>query len=203
MARIVIGHGYTNTRPEGHWLRNLATVSRSAGHQVFYPQFPSPEAPKVQEWQDLLVAETALAHEITKHTQESLSDELIFVGHSLGSVNWILAAGRQVLPARFDRVLLVAPADPKLLERIPGYELDLDDPNFRANVVEATESLTLLGSDSDPWSPRGIQATFADLLGLEAKIFEGAKHFSKDDGFGPWQGIIDWIADPTADLTIR
>ena len=203
MARIVIGHGYTNTRPVGHWLRTLATSQRAAGHQVFYPQFPSPEAPKVEAWQNLLIAETELAAEIAQHRTDAPADELIYVGHSLGSVNWLLAAGRGALPAKFDRVLLVAPADPKLLELIPGYELELDAPQFVANVHAATSSLTLLGSDSDPWSPRGIQETFGEPLGLTARIFEGAKHFSKDDGFGPWQGVLDWVADPSADLTIR
>lgn len=198
MARVVIGHGYTNTRPEGHWQRYLATELRATGHQVFYPQFPNPEAPDAAAWQALLVAETGLANELN-HS----AGELIYVGHSLGSVNWMLAASRQALPAKFDRVLLVAPADPALLGRIPGFDLDLADPKLPARVAEATASLTLIGSDSDPWSPNGIQRTFADPLGLTAKILPGAKHFSKDDGFGRWQGVIDWVGSPEADLTLR
>lgn len=197
MARVIIGHGYTNVRPEGHWQRNLAQSLRSSGHQVFYPQFPSPEAPEAQTWQSLLIAETGLAAEIEG------AGELIFVGHSLGSVNWLLAASREVLPATFDRVLLVAPADPSLLGRMRGFDLDLNDPNLAANVATATRSLTLIGSDSDPWSPNGVQATFGDPLQSEAIITPGAKHFSKDDGFGPWQGVIDWVANPQADLTLR
>lgn len=198
MARVVIGHGYTNNRPVEHWQHRAAVALRNAGHQVHYPQFPSPEAPIATDWQALLLAETALADELSPQ-----HGELIYVGHSLGSVNWLLAAGLGLLPAKFDRVLLVAPADPALLGKIPGYDLALADTGFVANVHAAAAQITLLGSDSDPWSPRGIQATFGDALGLEAQILPGAKHFSKDDGFGPWQGVIDWVADSAADLTLR
>ena len=197
MARVIIGHGYTNVRPEGHWQRNLAQSLRAAGHQVFYPQFPNPDAPIADDWQSLLIAETGLAAEIQG------AGELIYVGHSLGSVNWLLAASRGSLPTTFDRVLLVAPADPSLLGRMPGFDLDLSVPNLAAKVAAATRSLTLIGSDSDPWSPNGIQATFGDPLQTQAIIAPGAKHFSKDDGFGPWRGVIDWVADPQSDLTLR
>ena len=203
MARVVIGHGYTNTRPEGHWQRYLATELRAAGHQVFYPQFPNPESPDASAWQLLLAAETALAADLATGYFGADAGELIYVGHSLGSVNWLLAANHQTLPARFDRVLLVAPADPAMLGRIPGFDLDLADPELPARVTEATANLTLIGSDSDPWSPNGIERTFADPLGLVAKILPGAKHFSKDDGFGRWQGVIDWVGNPEADLTLR
>lgn len=203
MARVVIGHGYTNTRPEGHWQRYLATELRAAGHQVFYPQFPNPEAPDAAAWQALLAAETALAADLATGSFGAEVGELIYIGHSLGGVNWLLAASRQALPAKFDRVLLVAPADPAMLGRIPGFDLNLADPQLPARVTEATANLTLIGSDSDPWSPNGIQRTFADPLGLTAKIQPGAKHFSKDDGFGRWHGVIDWVGNPEADLTLR
>jgi predicted alpha/beta hydrolase family esterase len=165
---------------------------------VHYTQFPAPQAPVATDWQALLVAEAELAA-----TLDARHGELIYIGHSLGSVNWLLAAGTGVLPAKFDRVLLVAPADPALLGMIPGYDIPLGNPDFVANIRASAKSIVLLGSDSDPWSPNGIQATFGNPLGLEAQVIEGAKHFSKDDGFGPWQGVIDWVADPEADLTLR
>lgn len=197
MARLIIGHGYTNLRPAEHWQHRLANAARNRGHQVFYPQFPAPEAPQVSAWQDLLVAETHMAANLQGH------GELIYVGHSLGCVNWLLAAGRGALPAVFDRVLLVAPAAPELLGVVPGFEPELGDAGFVAAVHASARSITLLGSDKDPWSPRGLEQTYALPLGLPARIIEGAKHFSRDDGFGPWQGVIDWIDSSEADLAIR
>lgn len=197
MARVIIGHGYTNLRPVEHWQRHLALAARQRGHQVFYPQFPAPQAPVVGDWQDLLIAETRLAAEVEG------AGELIFVGHSLGSVNWILAAGLGILPIRFDRVLLVAPAAPELLTIAPGFAPELANERFVANVHSAASSIELVGSDKDPWSPRGIQQTYGDPLGLPVRIIEGAKHFSRDDGFGSWQGVIDWVDSAEANLAIR
>jgi hypothetical protein len=34
-------------------------------------------------------------------------------------------------------------------------------------------------------------------------VIEGAKHLALSDGWGRWQGVIDWVSDPTADLTVR
>lgn len=197
MARVIIGHGYTNLRPAEHWQRHLALAARQRGHQVFYPQFPAPQAPVVGDWQDLLIAETQLAAEVEG------AGELVFIGHSLGSVNWILAAGQGILPTRFDRVLLVAPAAPELLTIAPGFAPELANERFVANVHSAASSIELVGSDKDPWSPRGIQQTYGDPLGLPVRIIEGAKHFSRDDGFGPWRGVIDWIDSAEANLAIR
>ncbi|MEY3909203.1 MAG: hypothetical protein RLZZ90_1110, partial [Actinomycetota bacterium] len=51
--------------------------------------------------------------------------------------------------------------------------------------------------------PRGIQQTFGDPLGLQAVILDGAKHLALSDGFTYWQGVIDWVLDSQADLTVR
>jgi hypothetical protein len=48
-----------------------------------------------------------------------------------------------------------------------------------------------------------MQATFGDPLGVEAVIIPGARHFTAADGWGQWSGVIDWVADPTADITKR
>jgi hypothetical protein len=51
------------------------------------------------------------------------------------------------------------------------------------------------------WQPSGIQAGVGDMIGIEAVVVPGAKHFSTLDGFTQWQGVIDWVNDPSADLT--
>jgi predicted alpha/beta hydrolase family esterase len=32
---------------------------------------------------------------------------------------------------------------------------------------------------------------------------KGAGHFNLASGFSQWQGVIDWINDPAADITVR
>jgi predicted alpha/beta hydrolase family esterase len=90
-----------------------------------------------------------------------------------------------------------------LLGEIKGLNANLSDQKVRAALHASAKSITLVGSDSDPWSPRGIQQTFGDPLGLQAVILEGAKHLALSDGFTYWQGVIDWVLDSQADLTVR
>lgn len=196
MARVLIMHGWKNHRVAGNWHRHLAAELRKLGHQVFYPQFPSADDPKLIEWQNLLVEEL-------HHLAEAGDGEIVVVGHSLGCLNWIQAAATGVLPFKVDRVLLAAPADPNLLLDLPGLRVNLDDPDIRDAVLDSANSVTLVGSDEDPWTPNGLQKTYGEPLGLNAVIIEGARHLALSDGFSYWQGVIDWVLDPTADLRIR
>lgn len=196
MAKVLILHGWTNRRQQGHWQRHLATALREQGHIVAYPQFPNTDAPKLDEWQELLGAELDILAEVS-------ADETVVIGHSLGCVNWIQGAATGLIRKPVDRVLLVAPADPRMLGEVEGLNVDLNNPEVAAATHASTASLTVLASDKDKWTPRGIQATFGEPLGLEAVILPGAGHLSLDDGFGFWQGVIDWVNDPKADLTKR
>ena len=196
MAKVLILHGWTNRRQPGHWQRHLANELRKQGHIVAYPQFPNPDQPKLAEWQELLVAELDILAEIE-------AGETIVIGHSLGCINWIQGASTGLITTPVDRVLLVAPADPWVLGEVEGLKVDLTDPAVAAATHASTASLTVLASEKDKWTPRGIHATFGEPLGLTPVILEGAGHLSLDDGFGFWQGVIDWVNDPKADLTRR
>jgi predicted alpha/beta hydrolase family esterase len=196
MARILIMHGWTNRRQEGVWQRKLASALRQQGHQVLYPQFPNTDAPVLEEWQELLLAELDLL-------AEAGDGETIVIGHSLGCVNWIQAAAEGKIKTPVDRLLLVAPADPGLLGEVKGLKVNLKKRQVVDAALGSTKSLTLVGSDLDPWLPDGVQATYGDLLGVHAVILEGVKHFSLTDGFSDWQGVLNWVNDPAADLRIR
>jgi predicted alpha/beta hydrolase family esterase len=196
MAKVLILHGWTNRRQQGHWQRHLATALRQQGHIVAYPQFPNPDEPKLDDWQELLAAELDILAEIE-------DGETIVIGHSLGCINWIQGAATGLIARPVDRVLLVAPADPRLLGEVEGLKVALTDSDVASATIASTASLTVLASDKDKWTPRGIQATFGDPLGVEAVILPGAGHLSLDDGFGFWQGVIDWVNNPKADLTQR
>lgn len=196
MARVLINHGWTNRRPKGMWARHLAAELRADGHVVIYPQFPNTDNPVLEEWQGLLVDEL-------EHLDEAGAGETIFIGHSLGCINWIQAAATGKIVNPVDRVLLVAPADPKLLDEVPGMNVDLTNADVAQSVLASARSLTVVGSDKDPWAPRGVQETFGDPLGLDAVIIPGAGHITLDEGWGRWQGVIDWVLDPTADLRVH
>lgn len=194
--RVLILHGWTNRRQEGNWHRILVSALRQQGHQVLYPQFPSTDHPTLEDWQELLLAELELLH-------EAGPGETIVIGHSLGCVNFIHAAVEGRISKPIDRLLFVAPADPKLLGEITGLKVNLNKSATKEALNAVVNELTVIGSDADAWTPDGIQETFGSPLGVEALVLPGAGHFTTEEGWGHWQGLIDWVNDPGAELTIR
>jgi predicted alpha/beta hydrolase family esterase len=192
VKKILFLHGWTNRRPEGHWMRLTAAALRNQGHQVWYPQFPSPDTPDPDEWQELLRQESNMMDEV--------EGEKICVAHSLGTTNWLIGSLNDIYQKPFDRVLLVAPPDPQMTsqaEGIKGEPLDLSNPALEVQAKKWAKSLTVIASDSDRWLPRGIEI-YTDALNVEPLIKPGAGHFSLDDGWGPWETLIGWINGESA-----
>lgn len=197
MAKVLLIHGWTNRRPVGQWQRRLAAAARNEGHLVSYPQLPNPDQPILEEWLEVLAAELDQFDEVTSRA----SEPLIVLAHSLGCVAWMQLADRGLLKQPADRVLLVAPPEPAPISPVPTFVMDLSDGRAERVVKGSAREVTLVGSDADVWQPSGIQAGVGDMIGLEAVVVPGAKHFSTLDGFTQWQGVIDWVNDPSADLT--
>jgi uncharacterized protein len=188
VKKVLFLHGWTNKRPEGHWMRLTANELRTKGHQVWYPQFPSPDTPKPDEWQELLRQEANMMDEVP-------GSEKIAIAHSLGTINWLYGALGDLYNYSFDRVLLVAPPDPKMTSETSGIEgepLDLSNPLLGPQAKAWAKKLTVVASDNDRWLPRGVDI-YQEPLGVKPLIYPGAGHFSLDDGWGPWPGLLKWI----------
>jgi predicted alpha/beta hydrolase family esterase len=192
--QVLFLHGWTNRRPEGNWQRLAAVALRQQGHQVHYPQLPSPDQPRFADW-----AEVAL-NELAQIAESNRGEEVIVIGHSLGAVTWLKLVSEGLAPSLVSRVLLVAPADPELLIDIPDFILDVA---AAAAAVRSAADTVVVGSDEDPWQPNGIEATFSTPLDVPVVVVPGARHFSLSDGYGEWAGVINWVNDPASDLSVR
>ena len=121
--------------------------------------------------------------------------EKIVIAHSLGCMNWMLAAMTGRFEKPFDRVLLVAPPDPIKTDEadgIQGEPMDIYHPELLPAIKRNSKSLTVVASENDRWLPRGIQI-YEDALQQKAVIVPGAGHFSLDDGWGEWRGLVSWV----------
>jgi uncharacterized protein len=188
VKKILLHHGWTNKRPEGHWLRLTAAALRTQGHQVWYPQFPEPDRPNPDDWQNIISQEAKMMDEVS-------GGEKIAIAHSLGCLNWMLAAMTGKFEIPFDRVLFVAPPDPiktDEAEGIKGEPMNLHHPDLLPAIKANTKSFTIVASENDRWLPRGIKI-YEDALQQKAVVVPGAGHFSLDDGWGKWSGLIKWI----------
>jgi predicted alpha/beta hydrolase family esterase len=196
VKRVLIIHGWGNERPEGHWHRLLATALRKEGHVVAYPQLPDTELPSLAKWLAVLKVELDML-------KEAGDGELIVFGHSLGCLTWLHIAQSEILNEQVSRVMLVAPADPELCGEVPDFQLNLTAPQVKSAAHKAAKETLLVGSDLDPWLPRGIEQTYALQLDLPVVLIQGAGHFAVEEGWTPWQGVINWVNDSNADLSVR
>jgi predicted alpha/beta hydrolase family esterase len=187
MKKVLLLHGWTNKRPEGHWLRLTAAELRARGHQVWYPQFPNPDRPNPTDWQELLRQESNMM-------DEAPGEAKIAIAHSLGTTNWLQGALIDLFDKPFDQVLLVAPPDPEMkIDLEPATEpLNLSNPLLAPKAQKWAGELTVISSNNDKWLPRGV-GIYEEALQVKPIIFENAGHFSLDDGWGPWPGLISWI----------
>lgn len=196
MKRVLIIHGWGNRRQPSHWQRNLAVALRRDGHAVAYPQLPNTDNPVLSEWLEVVENELSILDEVS-------DDELVVLGHSLGCLTWLNAVNSAIVKSTVSRVLLVAPADPALCDDAATFQLDLNSPTLKAAVHAAATSTTLVGSDGDPWIPNGVESTFAHPLELPFVVIPGASHFAGEEGWGPWQGVANWVLDPATNLSLR
>ena len=189
--RFLVLHGWQNRRPPEHWQWQLVEALRQAGEQVLYPQFPEPDEPDLEGWTELLHAELA-----------QLGDgERVVIAHSLAVPLWLHAAPRLTPREHADRVLLVAPPSPQVLQSFPevaafgGIHLD-------PAATEAAKSTRLVASDNDPYCPQGAGVAYA-ALGLDLDTIPGGGHLDPDGGYGSWPAALAWCLDPTTRFTPR
>jgi predicted alpha/beta hydrolase family esterase len=182
--RFLILHGVENRRPPEHWQYQLAEELHDRGEIVLYPQLPEPDAPRLEDWLELLRGEL----------DQLGSGERIVVCHSLAVMLWIQHANKLDGSGVVDRVLLVAPPSPSALwEQVQPFIPDqLDCEALRASC---RGRIRLVCSDNDPYCPEGGIQLYAAPLGLDAEVLPGAGHVTIEDGYGNWPQALKWCID--------
>ncbi len=195
MRGYLLIHGLENHRPEGHWMRHLAARLRKQAQYVAYPQLPNPDAPVASEWLEVLNTEIALM-------KDAAIDSIVVIAHSLGCVAWLKLIASEIPEIKIERVLFVAPADPKLLTAAPTFQ-DALEKDLKQIVKTHADDFSIIAGDNDSWLPKGVNETFGEPLDVKPIIWQDAGHISMDEGFGVWDGIVYWALDPSNDLLVR
>ena len=190
-AEVLILHGWQNRRPDGHWQRWLASELEASGARVRYPQLPEPDRPVLDDWI------VALESELDGTDPASLT----VVAHSLGCLLWLAHAVRRAeLGASGPlarKVILVAPAAPDVLLRIPeiaAFAPTIEGDGARAALAATSleRAIVVAGTD-DPYCPDGADRTYAGPLDLDFVAVEGGGHLTVDDGYGPFPLVRELV----------
>jgi predicted alpha/beta hydrolase family esterase len=115
--------------------------------------------------------------------------------HSLACLLWFHSAASITEELRPDRLLLVSPPDS---DQVPdsGAEFRLRDLDSAAVDSSVRVELRTVASDADPYSLRGAQTSYGDLLGVEVEVVSGAGHITpKEEGLSRQEIIRRAILD--------
>jgi predicted alpha/beta hydrolase family esterase len=100
--------------------------------------------------------------------------------------------------------MLVAPADPELCGEVPDFQMDLSALAVKAAAHKAATF------DFVSWQRcrslvayEDSKSTYATPLDLPFVLIQGAGHFAVEEGWTPWQGVINWVNDANTDLSVR
>lgn len=164
----------------GHWQVWLADELSRTGRHALLVDLPEPAAPKLQPW---LAALRAVLVEL----EEGGFD---LVAHSLGSLLWMHHAASALNYPRPARVALVTPPGPEI--PVPACEQFFPVPLDVDAMRKAANGTVLVGSDNDPFCPRGIAASYGTPLKMATTVIPSAGHLNLDSGHGPWPAMLDW-----------
>ena len=159
------------------WFPWLKEELESKGYEVFIPQLPEPDKPRIHNWVPALARVVNVSDE-----------ETYFVGHSMGCQT--IARYLETLPEKVKVGGAVFVAG--FFKRLTGLE---DDPEVQATekhwleapidfkkVKSRLRKSIAIFSDNDPWVPLDNQDDFRENLGSEIIIEHKMSHFSGSDG---------------------
>ena len=185
-------HGWQNRRPPEHWQHWLAGELTARGHAVDYPQLPDPDFPVLDAW---------LAELRTRVAAMPAGPRTVLC-HSLSCLTWFHAVSRGEVPAKVDRVLLVAPPSPSVTLSHPEIAAFAPPALSPAQVGAAAGFTRLVGTDNDPYFPEDIRTIYGDPFGIPATVLPGAAHLNADSGYGSWPSLLEWALS-TEDPPLR
>ena len=179
--RVFIVHGWGGYPEEGWfpWLKRELSAGggSSFGGEVFVPQLPDADNPRIYNWVPKLAEVVGTPDEQT-----------YLVGHSMGCQT--IARYLEGLPegVKVGGAVFVA----GFFKRLTGLEGDasvqetdrhwLTAPLDLAKVKSHLLKSVAIFSDDDPWVPLDNQDDFRDKLGSEIIIEHGMGHFSGSTG---------------------
>ncbi|MCG2694015.1 alpha/beta fold hydrolase [Candidatus Parcubacteria bacterium] len=176
MKRVIIVHGWDGYPEEG-WFPWLKEELEKNGFQVFVPQLPEPEDPRIENWIPKLAEVVGEADK-----------ETYFVGHSMGCQ--AIARYLELLPenTKVGGAVFVGGFFKKLSGL--GTVIDvkktarhwLDAPIDLQKVKSHLNKSVAIFSDNDPFVPLDNQDDFRDKLGSEIIIEHKKGHFSDEFG---------------------
>lgn len=177
MAKTVfIVHGWDGYPEEG-WFPWLKKELESRGFEVFVPQLPKAEEPRINNWVPALAEAVGAPDEQT-----------FFVGHSMGCQTIAryleglqdgVEVGGAVFVAGFFKELSNLEGDDVVRSVVDEWlKTPLDLEKVKGHLMKSVA----IFSDNDPYVPLSNRGDFEKVLGSKVVVEHGKGHFSGSTG---------------------
>lgn len=172
MKQTIIFHG-TGCNPNSYWQPYVASQLRERGFEVWVPQLPDAENPRLDTWLPFVLK------------NGTYTSETIIVSHSAGcpltlSVleNIDVQIQKAILVAGFARPIVSVP------EKLPILQDSYDWDKIKAHAGE----FYFINSDNDPWGCNDVEGRYLlDHLGGTLIIKKGEGHMGSDTYKQPYK----------------
>lgn len=180
MSNTFIIHG-TDGNPDENWIPWLKGQLEQEGYEVVVPRFPTPEEQSLEAWMEAF-----------EPYKQKITDETIFVGHSLG-------------PAFILHLLEAHKA--KALVSVSGFLGELGNEHFDTlnktfmkdfdwDTIRAnTKSFAVLHGDNDPYVPVEKAQELAKHLGTKVELIPDGGHLNTSAGYTTFELLLSKVLE--------
>lgn len=172
--------------PKSDWIPWLAKELEKKNYSVHVPEMPEADFPRIDAWIGYLADTIGI-----------LSEETIFVGHSIGAQAIMRYCER--MPVQVRGAVFAAPW--LHLQNLEDKEAEaIADPwltipiHFEA-VRHTLPKIIALFSGNDPFVPIADRQLFEKHLGAHTRLIEEAGHFTADDGYAKFPELLNAVFD--------
>ena len=171
--KIAIFHGW-GANSKDNWFPWLKDELEKLGHEVFCPDFPGSQKPKLNEW-------------IKKALEFEIDEKTILVGHSLGTI----LIQRILEQKKIRSAYLVSAFDYCLdIEELKNFfEEDFD----YEQIKQSAKNIIILNSDNDHYISVDIAKRLQKKLDCGMIVFEGMNHLSNGTGNLMFPELLEMI----------
>jgi len=171
MATIFIFHGIGGS-PNENWFPWLKKELNEQGHRVIVPAFPRADKPQLDEW-----------HKHMERYEESIDENTVFVGHSLGGIFVLRLLEKMQTPihATFLVASVTGPDDG--LDFATLMTAFTDAPLDRVTIKKNAGSIHAYHAENDPYIPLEHIKELAAKLGATLDIIPNGRHLNESNGF--------------------
>ena len=182
MKKIYIIHMWEGSS-KGDWLPWAKKKFQKLGYEVIVPDMPNTSRPAIKPWVEHLASLVVLPDKNT-----------YFIGHSIGGqaiMRYLetidLKVGGAIFVAGWFNLVNLENDKARAIAK-PWIETPMDFKKIKKNLGYST---VILGRN-DPWVPyQETKNEFEQKLGSEIITLKNAGHITEDDGFGPFEKLIE------------